>query len=128
MLLGVKVQHELGKRSVKSGNLAAQDHEAGARQHRAVVETHGRTTQFDVIAGIEIELRPIAPAPDFEIGVFIGAIGDRLMRNVGKAQEKPFELGLRFVEFGLRLSGLPVWLGVFDDHFLKSADAVLPDR
>ena len=83
------VQHQLGQRTVHTGDSALQHHKAAARQFGCGGEIHvrGHTRDLKVLFGGEIKAARGAPAVNFDVLRFILAIGHSVQRQVGNAHQ-----------------------------------------
>ena len=100
VLAGVGVEHELGQRPVQARQGAGHDHEARAGQlgRRVEVQAAQGLAQVDMILGLEIELRYLAPGALLAVVLLVLPVRDRVMRNVGHAERDIAQRGLHLVQ------------------------------
>ena len=102
MLGGVRVEHELGKRTVQPGDAALQQREtrAGNLGGGGEIELAERLADIGVVLDREIESARRTPALDLDVGGFITADRHRFVGNIGQPGEDGVEFFQQFAEAG----------------------------
>ena len=101
------VQHERGERALQPGQRAGEDDEARAGELGRPLEVHEaeRLADLEVLLGAAVPERLIAPAPDLDIGAFVGPAGHIVRRKVGNTCEQFVERGGEYLLVFLQYLG-----------------------
>ena len=107
----MQVEHEVGQRALHMRERARQQHEARSGHLGRGLEIHQaqRLADVEVLTGLEIECRLVAPGADFLVCRLIGALGDVVGGPVGKLchrlAQRRFGLGSHHFGLGLGVLG-----------------------
>ena len=96
MLAGVRVEHELRQCALHARDRARQHGEArrGETRARLEIDAAQQLTEVDVVTRLEVERARLAPAPDLDVVVLAGAVGHRVVGQVGQAEHERLEFAL----------------------------------
>lgn len=102
VLLGMGVEHELGKRPVQAGQAAFQQREAGAGNLRSSgeIELAELLADIGVILDRKIEDARRPPAFDFDIAGFIAADRHRIIGNIRQSRQNRVKALQQFAKTG----------------------------
>ncbi len=95
----MQVEHELDQCAVQARERTRHHHEARARDASRGFEVHPQAlADRDMILGLELERRRLAPAADLDVRVLVAARRHACVQNIGQTQLQILEFGLQLLE------------------------------